>query len=68
MKYIGRALGHLKKILSKVFPRGKLSKLEFYTETLKPVNHKYKVIWHQITGYKKNNLRYRTGSGPFMPC
>lgn len=56
MKYIGRALGHLKKILSKVFPRSKLSKLEFCTEVLSPVKHKNKIIWPQITRYKINAI------------
>lgn len=63
MKYNGRALDHLKKIISKVFWRVRLSKLAFYTEAEALVKAQ---IWNNTApdhSVKLRLLRNRTAVG-----
>lgn len=63
MKYKGSALEHLKKIISKVFWRGRLSKLAVYTEAEALVKAQ---IWNNTApdhSVKLRLLRHRTAVG-----
>lgn len=61
MKDLGRALGHLKKIISNLLKN--LANCSFIQFCILR-KHKYEIMFQQITGLKLKLLRYRTGSRP----